>query len=230
MALPDVDTALGWRGSTVVDSSGEELGKVTGLYLDGESQRPAWAGVKRGFLRGRETIVPLDGAEEVDGSVRVAYDKATVEEAPDVDPDVELSEEDERLLHEHYGRDYAPPSDEETDTAMTRSEEEVTFGKRVTRRAERVRLKKVLVHDEVTQTVPRRKEVIRLETDPPPEGEVESVEDVGAGPRGEGDAGSAEEAAARGEGDTRGTDDVRDGPRSEGDVASDDHVRDDSRS
>ena len=35
MGLPDVDTALGWRGSTVVDSSGEELGKVTGLSFDG---------------------------------------------------------------------------------------------------------------------------------------------------------------------------------------------------
>src|SRR3954453_7312752 len=114
MALPDVDTALGWRGSTVVDSSGEELGKVTGLYLDGESQRAAWAGVKRGFLRGRETIVPLDGAEEVEGSLGVAYDKATVEEAPDVGPDGEPSEEDERVLHEHYGRDYTPPSDTES--------------------------------------------------------------------------------------------------------------------
>ena len=206
MGLPDVDTALGWRGSTVVDSSGEELGKVTGLYLDAESQRPAWAGVKRGLLRGNETIVPLEGAEEVDGSVRIAYDKATVEHAPDVDPDLELTEEEERVLHEHYGRDYAPPSDTETDTAMTRSEEEVTFGKRVTRRAERVRLKKVLVEDEVEQTVPIRKEVIRLETDPPPEGDVESVEDVGEASQSERDA------------------------RSEDDVDADPDVRHDSRS
>jgi len=206
MGLPDVDTALGWRGSTVVDSSGEELGKVTGLYLDAESQRPAWAGVKRGLLRGNETIVPLEGAEEVDGSVRIAYDKATVEHAPDVDPDLELTEEEERVLHEHYGRDYAPPSDTETDTAMTRSEEEVTFGKRVTRRAERVRLKKVLVEDEVEQTVPVRKEVIRLETDPPPEGDVESVEDVGEASQSERDA------------------------RSEDDVDADPDVRHDSRS
>jgi PRC-barrel domain protein len=242
MALPDVDTALGWRGSTVVDSSGEELGKVTGLYLDGESQRPAWAGVKRGFLRGRETIVPLDGAEEVDGTVRVAYDKATVEEAPDVDPDVELTEDEERALHEHYGRDYAsssgtdtdtagsgdvaPPSDTETDTAMTRSEEEVTFGKRVTRRAERVRLKKVLVHDEVTQTVPVRKEVIKLETDAPPEGEVESVEDVDT-PRSEADARPVD--AARAEGEVASDEDVRHGSRAEGEVASDEDVRHGSR-
>ena len=179
MGLPDVDTALSWRGRTVVDSTGEELGKVTGLYLDGESQRPAWAGVKRGLLRGGETVVPLEGAEEADGNVRLAYDRQTVEDAPDVDPDVELSEDEERVLHEHFGREWAPPSGTETDTAMTRSEEEVEFGTRVKRHAERVRLKKVLVHDEVTQTVPVRKEVIRLETDPPPEGEIESVEDAG---------------------------------------------------
>jgi hypothetical protein len=187
MALPDVDTALGWRGRTVVDPAGEELGKVTNLYLEGESQRPAWAGIKRGLLRG-ETVVPLDGAEEADGNLRVPYERAVVEDAPDVDPDIELSEDDEQVLREHYGRGGVEPAgDEETDTAMTRSEEEVTFGKRVTRRAERVRLRKVVVHDEVTKTVPVRKEVIRLETDPPPDGEVESVEDVGGGSA-EGDA------------------------------------------
>ncbi len=35
-----------------------------------------------------------------------------------------------------------------------------------------------VVEDEVTQTVPVRKEVVQLETDPPPEGTIESVEDV----------------------------------------------------
>ena len=59
---------------------------------------------------------------------------------------------------------------------MIRSEEEVSVGK-VAKPAERVRLKKVIVEDEVTRTVPVRKEKIRLETDPPPEGRIESVED-----------------------------------------------------
>ena len=61
---------------------------------------------------------------------------------------------------------------------MIRSEEEVSVRK-VAKPAERVRLKKVIVEDEVTQTVPVRKEKIRLETDPPPEGRIESVEDLG---------------------------------------------------
>ena len=60
---------------------------------------------------------------------------------------------------------------------MIRSEEEVSVRKEV-KPAERVRLKKVIVEDEVTETVPVRREEIRLETDPPPEGEIESIEDV----------------------------------------------------
>jgi hypothetical protein len=35
----------------------------------------------------------------------------------------------------------------------------------------------------VTQTVPVRREEIRLETEPPPEGQIESVEDVPDGSR-----------------------------------------------
>ena len=108
--------------------------------------------------------MPLAGAREDEGAIRLAYDRATVDAAPDVDPDVALTEEEERVLHEHYGRQWAPPSGTETDTAMTRSEEEVEVGTRVRRSAERVRLRKVLVQDEVTTTVPVRKEVIRLET------------------------------------------------------------------
>ncbi len=120
---------------------------------------------------------------EGDDRQHCEHDHDYDDEAPDVETDVELTEEQERLLHEHYGRDWAPPSGSETDTAMTRSEEEVEFGKRATARAERVRLKKVLVEDEVTQTVPVRREEIRLETDPPPEGMVESVEAAGSSPR-----------------------------------------------
>ena len=63
---------------------------------------------------------------------------------------------------------------------MIRSEEEVSVGK-TGQPSERVRLKKVIVEDEVTETVPVRKEKIQLETDPPPEGRIESVEDLDEG-------------------------------------------------
>jgi stress response protein YsnF len=60
---------------------------------------------------------------------------------------------------------------------MIRSEEEVSVRK-TAKPAERVRLKKVIVEDEVTETVPVRKEKIQLETDPPPDGRIESVEEL----------------------------------------------------
>ena len=175
MSVPDIDTALTWRGRKVRDEDGDELGRLSELYLDGES-RPAWASVKRGLLGGNETIVPLAGVEEVDGDLRLPHHRQTFDTAPDVDPDIELSEEQETVLVDHWGRGWAPPSGRETDDAMTRSEEDVDFGKRTVRKAERVRIKKVLVEDEVTKTVPVRREVIQLETDPPPEGRIESTE------------------------------------------------------
>jgi Domain of unknown function (DUF2382)/PRC-barrel domain len=182
---PDIDTALAWRGKTVRDQDGNELGTLRELYLDSETSRPAWAGVKRGRLRTTETIVPLGGAAEEGDELVLPFDGARFDDAPDIDPDVELTEEQERLLHEHYGREWAAPEREreqtdetgETGATMIRSEEEVSVGKQV-KPSERVRLKKVIVEDEVTETVPVRKEKIQLETDPPPEGRIESVEDV----------------------------------------------------
>ena len=179
---PDIDTALSWRGRTVRDQDGNELGTLSELYLDSETSRPAWAGVKRGRLRTTETIVPLADATEDGEELRVPFDRARFDDAPDIDPDVELTEEQERLLHEHYGRAWAGRTEEESGGEMIRSEEELSVRKEV-KPAERVRLKKVIVEDEVTETVPVRREEIRLETDPPPEGEIESVEDVDDEPR-----------------------------------------------
>ena len=182
--LPDIDTALAWRGRTVRDEHGEELGKIRELYLDANDDRPAWASVERGLLHRTSTVVPLqDLVEGEDGELHAPFERARFDRAPDIDPDVALTEDEERALHEHYGRPWDPPSGEETDSAMTRSEEEVEFGKRTKQRAERVRLRKVLVEDEETKTVPVRKEVIQLETEPPPEGRIESVEDVDRDPR-----------------------------------------------
>src|SRR5215211_426550 len=121
-APPDIDTALAWRGRTVCDRDGEELGKLSALYLDNETRLPAWAGVKRGRLRKTETIVPLGDATEVgDDAIQIPYDRAQFDEAPDIDPDVALTAAEERLLHEHYGREWSEPSGEEGDAGATAS-------------------------------------------------------------------------------------------------------------
>jgi hypothetical protein len=176
MAQPDVDTVLGWRGHTVRDADGDKLGTLGDILLDRETDLPAWIGIRTGLFGRNESYVPLEGATEVDGDVRVPYTADQVRDAPNVDPDITMSEADEERLFAHFGRG--------SGTSMIRSEEEVSVGEAERRPVERVRLKKVTVTENVQETVPVRREVVQLEEEPPPEGRIESVEDVGEQPRG----------------------------------------------
>ena len=46
-------------------------------------------------------------ATEAEGGLSVPFDKATVKDAPKMDPDGQLSHEEEAELYRHYGRDYS---------------------------------------------------------------------------------------------------------------------------
>ena len=164
--MHDLDTLLGWRGRTVRDRDGEKLGSLGDLYLDDATDRPAYAGVRTGLLGRHESIIPLEGIVERDGDLLIPHAADRVRSAPSVDPDEALGEEDGDKLRAHYGIE------------MIRSEEEVVTSTTEMRPTERVRLRKVLVTEHVKKTVPVRREEIRLETDPPPEGRIERVEDV----------------------------------------------------
>jgi sporulation protein YlmC with PRC-barrel domain len=185
MAEVDIDTALDWRGRTVVDRDGEKIGTLKDIYLD-ESERPHWGSVHTGLFGTRETLVPLEEAREQDGVLRLPYEQQHVKDAPNLDPDVQLTADEERALYRHYGRAgddeaSAEPADEESgadaDTrrdpagdAMTRSEEEVQFTKRPRARG-RARLKKYVVTDYVEKKVPVEREEVRLEYEPTDESE-----------------------------------------------------------
>ena len=174
--MPDIETALAWRGRTVRDRDGEKVGTLGALYLEGEHDRPAYAGVRTGLFRLSESIVPLDEAYATDdGDVHVAYSLDVIKAAPRVEPDVALSEDEESRLAEHYGEPtrMRPESHE-----LVRSEEEVDFDVAPARPTERIRLRKYTVTEQVGKTVPIRREEIRVEHDPPPSGRIVDVEDV----------------------------------------------------
>ena len=182
----DIDTALEWRGRTVVDRAGEKIGTLKDVYLD-ESERPHWGSVHTGLFGVRETLVPLDRATPEADVLRLPFERDHVEQAPSLDPDVQLSEDEEQQLYGHYGIASAasdeptgggavaagPDPAEDTQDAMTRSEEVVHFG---TRRRERgrARLKKYVVTDYVEKKVPVRREEVRLELDEGGEADGES--------------------------------------------------------
>jgi uncharacterized protein (TIGR02271 family) len=192
--MPAANEVLEWRGRTVVGSSGDKIGKIEEIYLDAETEQPEWALVHTGLFGSAQSFVPIADATAQGSDVQVPFDKVQVKDAPKMEPDGQLSEQDEAALYRHYGMDYgesrsdsglpeggaatgrtesAPRRDvvgddvsgPETDGAMTRSEEEVTFGK-AQRETGRVRLRKYIVEDQVTQTVPVRREEVRVEREP----------------------------------------------------------------
>ena len=187
MATHTREDVLSWRGQDLVDNDGDKIGSIEDIYLDRETDQPEWAVVTTGLFGTKRTFVPLSDAQPHEEGVRVPFEKATVKDAPRIDPDGELSREDEQTLYQHYGRDYGEydqgsgvldrdergdaggggtdTSGANTDEAMTRSEEELHVGT-TEREAGRVRLKKYVVEDTVTETVPVRREEVRVEREP----------------------------------------------------------------
>ena len=99
--------------------------------------------------------------------------------APNVDADVTLTDEEQDRLAGHYGEPTQILSGSDgPEVEMVRSEEEVSFGVAPAKPRERVRLRKHTVVEHVEQTVPVRREEIRLEHEPPPEGKIVDVKDV----------------------------------------------------
>jgi uncharacterized protein (TIGR02271 family) len=178
-------------GSTAVGADGK-LGTVGEVYLDDETGRPEWATVRTGMFGTKESFVPLADADLAGDEVRLPYDKDKVKHAPQIDTDGHLSPTEEAELYRYYGvgdrsgaaltdtttttgtagyettghgtvgHDTSGPT---TDDAMTRSEEHLAVG---TQRVEagRARLRKYVVTENVTQTVPVAHEEVVLEREP----------------------------------------------------------------
>jgi uncharacterized protein (TIGR02271 family) len=199
---PTQSVVAEWRGSTAVDSDGEKIGTVEEIYMDAETGRPEWLAVKTGIFGMKLSFIPIAEASESDGDVRVPYDRQQVKDAPNAEPDGELSQEEESGLYRHYGLDYSEARSDSglpqgngdqqadrgpvgrdtsgptTDDAMTRSEEELRVGKS-SRESGRARLRKYVVTEQVEQTVPVQREEVRLEREPITDA---NVGDAQAGP------------------------------------------------
>lgn len=79
----NVEHIEGWRGQTVIDPDGQQLGKLEEIYLDKSSGTPMLAAVKSGLLGRHSKLVPIEGASVSRDYVRVVHDKAAVDAAPE---------------------------------------------------------------------------------------------------------------------------------------------------
>lgn len=176
-------TWLDWVGADVVDETGDRIGELKNVYMDRGTGEPEWLAVATGFFGRNETFIPIGGADADGSALRVPHGKDFVKDAPSIDPDEGvISDEQEATLYRYYGRDdYRAWSDDESDItastdrtatrkggkgdAMTRSEEELVVDKQ-SHETGRARLRKYVVTENVTTTVPVRKEKVRIEREP----------------------------------------------------------------
>lgn len=188
------DTLTRVIGSDVYDESGSKIGSASEVYLDDESGRPEWVTVRTGMFGTKETFVPIRDADLTDDGVRVHVSKDKVKDAPRIDADGHLSPQEEQQLYRYYGvggmqaagtemagnripgtemtdagdapgtigHDVSGPT---TDDAMTRSEERLDVGTR-TEEVGRARLRKYVVTENRTETVPVAREQVRVEREP----------------------------------------------------------------
>ncbi|HET6547289.1 MAG TPA: hypothetical protein VFG79_02450 [Solirubrobacter sp.] len=82
------------------------VGTIDEIYLDAETDGPGWAVVSTGLFGNQQSIVPIGDATSTGDGVRVPFEKAVVKDAPRIDPDGRLSQDEERALYQHYGREY----------------------------------------------------------------------------------------------------------------------------
>jgi uncharacterized protein (TIGR02271 family) len=104
--MVDVDTVRNWQGSTMVDRDGDRIGNIDAIYVDDQTGEPEWALVNTGLFGTRSTFVPIAQASASGDQVQVPYEKQLVKDAPNMDPDGHLSEQEEQELWRHYGLDY----------------------------------------------------------------------------------------------------------------------------
>jgi uncharacterized protein (TIGR02271 family) len=104
--MPNTTEAYDARGRTLIDQSGEKIGKIDELYYDQEDGQPEWALVTTGLFGTKRTFVPIRSATPSRENLQVPLSKDQVKDAPRVEADQELSEDEERRLFEHYGVPY----------------------------------------------------------------------------------------------------------------------------
>jgi len=99
----DIEAISEWRGQDVLDPDDQKIGRLEEVYYDRHSDAPGFACVATGLFGRRLSFVPLEGASMSRNHVRVAYSASLVKDAPNVDPNGQLTVAEEAALFDHYG-------------------------------------------------------------------------------------------------------------------------------
>ncbi|MEF2978138.1 DUF2382 domain-containing protein [Subtercola sp. YIM 133946] len=177
----DTNNVNDLTGATVYGTDGDKIGTVGQVYVDTNTQAPLWVTIKTGLFGSSESFAPLESATFDGNDLTVPFEKAFVKDAPRIADDGSLSQEEEQALYAYYGNggtrtgysddaavdtqvgyDTSGPT---TDDAMTRSEEQLHVGTEKVE-AGRARLRKHVVTEQQTVTVPVSHEEVTLTREP----------------------------------------------------------------
>lgn len=89
-------------GAMALDPANDRIGEIRQVFLDADTDRPTWVGVRVGLM-GTEVLVPLDGAAWDDRTLHAAVSRSSARDAPAVDLDEPLTDVEQERLLRHYG-------------------------------------------------------------------------------------------------------------------------------
>jgi uncharacterized protein (TIGR02271 family) len=90
-------------GGTAYDASGEKVGSVGNIYTSDATGNPEWVTVTTGWFGSKQSFAPLDGAHVERDGLHLAPTKSKIKDAPRIDADGRLSEEEASELYRYYG-------------------------------------------------------------------------------------------------------------------------------
>jgi uncharacterized protein (TIGR02271 family) len=170
----------------VDDESGEHIGTIHSFWSDENTGKLEFLGIKTGWLFGKTHVVPVQGVqfEEGQNAIQVPYAASFIKEAPNFDPEDNLSEAEEDEIYKYYGvkgvstqpavtesarSDRAAirpaPDAEASSSEMALHEEQLKVGKRNVV-AGQVRLHKIVRTEEVNVPVELKSEHVVIERIP----------------------------------------------------------------
>jgi uncharacterized protein (TIGR02271 family) len=174
-------------GLTAADTDGDKIGQVGQVYLDEGTGKPEWVTVSTGMFGTRQSFAPLYGSSVRGDQLVLAVSRQLVKDAPTVEDDGRLDQAEVTALYQHYAAHLDPAGRGRVEDAgddryagrhagrrhpgsghhgaMTRSEERLNVGTESVP-ADRARLRKYVVTENVSTTVPVSHEEVRLEREP----------------------------------------------------------------
>lgn len=180
---------------TAVGPDGDKIGSIGHVYLSDTTNEPDWVTVNTGLFGMKENFVPLLGSRlDGDDNLVLPFGKDVVKDAPHVDDASHLDIDEQQSLYAYYqqhqgaggfqqsaGAQYDTTRTEDfddtrgtegydtsgprTDDAMTRSEEHLNVGTEQVE-AGRARLRKYVVTEQQTVSVPVSHEEVVVEREP----------------------------------------------------------------